>query len=77
MIPSCTIWAIRNSFPSENQEYTPFTKSNDDEDRTCQWKANNNYCQFYSCNVFRRKEPLTSSQTVESTCERVLQDSTL
>ena len=35
VIPSCTIWAIRNSFPSENQEYTPFTQSNDDEDRTC------------------------------------------
>ena len=27
MIPSCTIWTIRNSFPSENQEYTPFIES--------------------------------------------------
>ena len=36
MIPSCTIWATRNSFPSENQEYTLFIESNDDEDRTYQ-----------------------------------------
>ena len=36
VIQSCTIWAMRNSFPSENQEYTSFIESNDDEDRTCQ-----------------------------------------
>ena len=36
VIPSCNIWAIRNYFPSENQEYTPFSESNDDEDGTCQ-----------------------------------------
>ena len=28
VIPYCTIWAIRNYFPSENQEDTPFTESN-------------------------------------------------
>ena len=55
--PACTIWAIRNSFPFENQEYTPFIKHRDDEDCTCQYKVNNNYCQFYNCNVFRHKEP--------------------
>ena len=42
------LWAVRNSFPSENQEYFPFIQSNDDEDHTCQQKANNNYCQFYN-----------------------------
>ena len=36
MIPSCTIWAKRNSYPSEIQEYSPFIESNDDEDRTGQ-----------------------------------------
>ena len=56
MIPSCTIWAIRNSFLSENQKYTPFTESNDDEDRTCH---------FYNCYVFRNKEPLILWQTVK------------
>ena len=30
-----SIWAIRNSLPSENQEYTPFIESINDEDRTC------------------------------------------
>ena len=34
--PSCTIWAIRNYFPSENQEYTPVLESNDNEHRTFQ-----------------------------------------
>ena len=36
VIPSCAVQAIRNSFPSENQEYTPFIEKNDDEDRTFQ-----------------------------------------
>ena len=36
VIPSCTIWAIRNYFPSENQEYTPVLESNDNEHRTFQ-----------------------------------------
>ena len=38
VIPSCTIWAIRSSFPSENYEYTPFIESNDDEDSRRQLK---------------------------------------
>ena len=60
---ACTIWAISNSFPFEKQEYTPFKESRDDEDRTCQLKANNNYCQFYNCNMFRYKEPQILLQT--------------
>ena len=36
VIPSCTIWVIRNSFPSENQEYTQFIENNNDENRTSQ-----------------------------------------
>ena len=36
MISSCSKWAIRNSVPSENLEYTPFIEKNDEEDRTCQ-----------------------------------------
>ena len=36
VIPSCTLWAIRNSFPSEYQEYTPFIEKNDNENRTSQ-----------------------------------------
>ena len=33
---SFTTWAIRNSFFSENQEYTPFIESDNYKDRTCQ-----------------------------------------
>ena len=29
VIPSCTMWAIGNSIPSESQEYIPFIESND------------------------------------------------
>ena len=54
---------MRNFFPSENQKYTPFKESNDSQDRTCQQKANNNYCQFYNCNVFGHKELLILLQT--------------
>lgn len=36
VILSYAIEAVRNYFPSENQEYAPFIKSNDDEDRIYQ-----------------------------------------
>ena len=42
MIPSCTIWVIRNSIHSEDQECTSFIESNGKEDCTCQKNANNN-----------------------------------
>ena len=65
MIPSCTTWTIRNSFPSENQEYTHFIESNGIKDCTWQYKANNNYCQYYSFNKFPHMEPLILLQTVK------------
>ena len=36
VILSYALQAIRNCFPSENQEYTSFIESNDDKDRTFQ-----------------------------------------
>ena len=48
VIPSCAIQATRHSFPSENQEYTPFIENND----------NNYYYQFCNSNVFQYYEPL-------------------
>ena len=45
---------------------------NNDKDHTCQWKANNNYCEFYNCNLFHHKEPLILLQTMKNTREGVL-----
>ena len=36
VIPSCAIQAVRDSFPSENQEYTSFIENNDNKDQTFQ-----------------------------------------
>ena len=72
LIPSCTTWTMRNFCPSENQKYAPFKESNDSQDCTCQQKANNNYCQFYNCNVFGHKELLILLQTGKNTSEGVL-----
>ena len=66
-------WAIRNSFPSENQEYTPFTESINDKDHTCRQKANNNYCQFWklrSTTVIRNH--LSYCNPRKNTCEGIL-----
>ena len=38
-IPYFAVWSIRNSFPSENHEYTPFKERKEDDVRTSQYGA--------------------------------------
>ena len=38
VIPSCAIWAIRDKYPAENNLYTPFMESQEEENRAVSCK---------------------------------------